>query len=210
VNLADADQLDLLVQARFPATPAARLSHYYRLVRKWNPRLHLTTILQPQAFFARHLVESALVSEAILPGVDQVWDIGSGAGIPGLIVAILQPVLPVHLVESNRKKAIFLEEAGAELGLTNLTVVAHRFESLPVLPSTACMTVRAIEEMARQIPALVRLGSGGMQMILLGALSLEAALHANLPGNWRTDSTLLPDSTNRYLIQAQGNQEARE
>jgi 16S rRNA (guanine527-N7)-methyltransferase len=197
------DAFEQLVRTRFADEPAHRLSQYYRFVMKWNPRLHLTTITEPREFFTRHVVESALVAERILTGVDQVWDIGSGVGVPGLIVAILRPDLAVHLVEASRKKTIFLEEAVAEAGLSTVRVVQSRFESLPPLPESACLSVRAIEGMERMIPALVRMGANASQMVFLGAKDLENPLRSNLSGNWQVEPILLPDSEHRYLILAQ-------
>lgn len=200
MNPADKEQFDLILRTRFPDEQVAGLSRYYQFVMKWNPRLHLTTVTEPRDFFERHIVESSLVSGKIGSIVDQVWDIGSGAGVPGLLVAILRPELSVHLVESSRKKAIFLEEAVADLGLSNVRVVQRRFESLENLTESSCMTVRAIEEMERMIPALIWLGSSGSQMIFLGAKSLGETVRSNLTGNWITEFSIIPGSDRRYLI----------
>lgn len=132
--------------------------------------------------------------------VDQVWDIGSGAGVPGLIVAILRSELAVYLVESSRKKALFLEEAVAELNLANVTVINRRVESLENLPESSCMTARAIEEMEEMIPVLIEFGHSGSQMIFLGAKTLEEIVRANLTGSWKLESSILPGSHSRLLI----------
>src|SRR6185369_4459750 len=93
------------------------LERYYKLVLKWNDRLHLTTITAPDAFVRRHLDEAIFVEKRILPIVDEFWDIGSGVGIPGIPVAVRRPDMEVRLVEANRRKALFLEEVVAELQL---------------------------------------------------------------------------------------------
>ncbi|MCI0665770.1 MAG: class I SAM-dependent methyltransferase, partial [Acidobacteria bacterium] len=105
------------------------LSKYYDLVLKWNKRLHLTTLTQPREFFERHILESAFSESLILPSVNQVWDLGSGLGVPGMVIAILRPDLDVRLVEASRNKALFLEEVDVSLNLKNLRVIESRFES---------------------------------------------------------------------------------
>src|SRR5215475_8203011 len=106
------------------------LSKYYELVLKWNKRLHLTTLTQPQEFFERHILESTFSESLILPSVNQVWDLGSGLGVPGMVIAILRPDLIAHLVEANRNKALFLEEAAAHLNLKNVEVIESRLEAI--------------------------------------------------------------------------------
>src|SRR5262249_44645633 len=114
----EANQFDLFLRQndkpngeKFSEAEIESLSLYHRLVLKWNPRLHLTTITKPKEFFERHIFESVLAEERVLPSINRVWDIGSGAGIPGLIIAICRPTLPISLVESSRNKALFLEDA---------------------------------------------------------------------------------------------------
>src|SRR5262245_31207941 len=63
------------------------LANYYELVLKWNNRLHLTTLIRPQEFFNRHILESSFAESLILPSVNQFWDIGSGLGVPGMIIS---------------------------------------------------------------------------------------------------------------------------
>ena len=99
------------------------LSSYFRIVLKWNHRLHLTTIVEPKAFAIRHICEALEVESRIDRRAAELWDIGSGLGIPGIPISVVRPELPVVLVESSRHKAIFLEETVRELGLENVRVV---------------------------------------------------------------------------------------
>src|SRR5689334_7164753 len=124
---------------RFSQTEIDLMSKYYELVLKWNPRLHLTTLIQPQAFFERHIFESAFSASLLLPSINQIWDLGSGLGAPGMILAILRPDLTIHLVEASRNKALFLEEAAFELGLNNVRVIESRFESIEKIPESSCL-----------------------------------------------------------------------
>src|ERR1044071_3066172 len=86
--------------APFSESEIRSLLLYFELVLKWNPRLHLTTLVDPQQFFQFHILESDFAASLLLPSVTRLWDLGSGLGIPGIPIAILRPDLPVHLVEA--------------------------------------------------------------------------------------------------------------
>jgi 16S rRNA (guanine527-N7)-methyltransferase len=176
------------------------LAKHYELTLKWNNRLHLTTLTQPQDFFERHILESAFAESLILPCVNQVWDLGSGLGAPGLVIAVLRPDLTVHLVEASRNKAVFLEEVVENLRLTNVKVVRSRLESIESLPAESCLTVRAIEGMEKLLPEIMRLGAGASQILIFGAKRLADQAGKILTGRWRIGSSLIPGSDRRYLI----------
>src|SRR5215470_14405838 len=123
---------DLLlnIPESFTGAEAYLLSKYYELVLKWNKRHHLTTLTRPQEFFERHILESSFSESLILPSVNQIWDIGSGLGVPGMIIAITRPDLGVHLLEASRNKSLFLVEAVDYLRLNNVEVIESRFEAV--------------------------------------------------------------------------------
>lgn len=185
---------------RFSDDEANLLSNYYGLALKWNNRLHLTTLTQPQEFFERHILESAFAESLILPIVSQVWDFGSGLGVPGIVIAVLRPDITFHLVEASRNKAIFLRESSEALGLNNVRVVESRFEALDPPPEKSCLTVRAIEAMGRMIPEILRLGSGASQIMIFGSKSLEEKARRLLSEQREIESSLIPGSERRYLI----------
>lgn len=176
------------------------LSKHYELVLKWNKILHLTTLTQPQDFFERHILESAFSESLILPSVNQVWDLGSGLGVPGMVIAILRPDLAVRLVEVSRNKALFLEEAAVHLNLKNVKVIESRFEAIEGLPEESCLTVRAIERMGKMIPDILRLGAKSSQILIFGAKSLEGKARAFINDQRKIESLLIPGSNRRYLI----------
>lgn len=176
------------------------LSVYYELVLKWNKRLHLTTLTQPQEFFERHILESAFSESLILPSVNQVWDLGSGLGVPGMVIAILRPDLDVQLVEASRNKAFFLGETVAHLNLRNVKVVESRFETLESPPEESCITVRAIEKMEKIIPEILRLGARSSQILIFGSKDLEARTRIYINDKRKIESALIPGSNRRYLI----------
>lgn len=170
------------------------LCRYYETVIAWNPRLHLTTIIDPERFANRHLGESFEVANRILATIIDVWDIGSGAGVPGVPVALVRPELQVVLVESNRRKAIFLEEATREIGLRNVRVLNERFDPESV-PTGCCLVARAVEKMGKVVKSL--LASRASQMILLGGDQLRHALPVS---GWTVQSTLVRGSEASFIF----------
>lgn len=189
----------------FSETEVDLLSKYYELVLKWNNRLHLTTLTRPHAFFERHILESAFSTSLILPRVNQVWDLGSGLGVPGMIIAILRPDLAVHLVEAGQNKALFLEETAIALGLINVRVVESRFEAITKIAQESCLTVRAIEGMEKMTPKILKLGAETLQTLLFGAKSLEEKVREILRPQilrpqQQVECLLIPGSSRRFII----------
>lgn len=178
------------------------LSKYYELVLKWNKRLHLTTLIRPQEFLERHILESAFSESLILPSVNQIGDLGSGLGVPGIVIAILRPDLGVQLVEASRNKALFLEETAAQLNLKNVKVVEARIETLEALSEESCLMARAVEKMEKIIPDILSLGASSSQIMIFGAKSLEEKARALIYINdkRKIESLLVPGSNRRYVI----------
>ena len=105
-----------------------QLYKHYELLVRWNQRMNLTSLRPGPEMVLRHYGES-LFFGARLPGTpDSIADIGSGAGFPGVPIAIQRPSLRVTLVESSQKKAVFLKEVTREL--TNVSVIAQRAEEI--------------------------------------------------------------------------------
>ncbi len=111
------------------AEQAARLAHHAALIAAWNPRLRLTAARTAREA-AEGLVLPALAVLRYIPEEGAAVDVGSGAGVPGVPVAVLRPRLRVVLVEASRKKAGFLEIVVRELRLTNAAVLSARAEGL--------------------------------------------------------------------------------
>ncbi|PHS22283.1 MAG: 16S rRNA (guanine(527)-N(7))-methyltransferase RsmG [Methylophaga sp.] len=117
-----------------------KLVRYIVLLDKWNKVYNLTSVRDPQQMISRHILDSL----AILPYLSgsTLLDVGTGAGLPGIPLAIAQPELAVTLLDSNAKKTRFLQQAKAELALGNITVVHARIEQAE-LPKYAMVTARA-------------------------------------------------------------------
>jgi 16S rRNA (guanine527-N7)-methyltransferase len=106
-----------------------RLLQYLALIQKWNRVHNLTAVREPEAMLALHVLDSL----AVLPHISgpSIADVGSGAGLPGIPVALARPEWRVALVESNHKKATFLQQVRIELGLENVEIIDERVESVP-------------------------------------------------------------------------------
>ena len=105
-----------------------RLEAHFNRLTQWNARLNLTRIESVEEAVRMHYCESLLVGTRLPPGPLRIVDVGSGAGFPGIPVAILRPESTVTLVESHQRKGVFLSEASREL--KNVNVVTDRAENL--------------------------------------------------------------------------------
>ena len=99
---------------------------YLSLLQKWNKVYSLTAIHQPERMITHHLLDSLAALPHLLPG--QWLDVGSGAGLPGLILALMRPEWGFTLLDSNSKKMGFVQQAIIELGLSNVRVCCSRVE----------------------------------------------------------------------------------
>ena len=118
-----------------------RLLDYLALMRKWNKAYNLTAVTDPEQMVIRHLLDSL----SILPfiGESPVLDVGSGAGLPGIPLAIALPQHTFILLDSNGKKTRFLTQARIDLGLKNVEVVHSRIEDFQPKQAIAIVTCRA-------------------------------------------------------------------
>ncbi|HUV99848.1 MAG TPA: 16S rRNA (guanine(527)-N(7))-methyltransferase RsmG [Gallionella sp.] len=103
-----------------------RLLNYLDLLNKWNKVYNLTAIRDPHQMISLHLLDSLSVIKHLWPG--QWLDVGCGAGLPGMVLAIAQPDWRITMLDSNSKKTSFVQQAIIELGLTNANVICARVE----------------------------------------------------------------------------------
>lgn len=108
------------------AEQEARLLAYLELIGKWNRTYNLTAIHEPERMLTHHLLDSL----AILPMLEptSLLDVGSGAGLPGIPLAIARPELAVTLLDSSQKRCGFMRQAAIQFALNNVTVVHARAE----------------------------------------------------------------------------------
>lgn len=127
-------------------TERERLLALVALLARWNRAYNLTAVREPIEMVARHLLDSLAVS-AYLHG-ERLLDLGTGAGLPGLPLAITQPGRTFVLLDSNGKKTRFVRQAVAELALANVEVVQARFESYRPGREFATIVSRAVAPLA--------------------------------------------------------------
>jgi len=164
------------------ASGQARLLDYLALLVKWNKVYNLTAIRDPREMVAKHLLDSL----AILPWVSgtSLADVGSGAGLPGIPLALCRSDLDVTLVETSAKKGRFLRQAILDLGLSNCRVECARVEALRPAAPFALLTARAFATLAEIVALAGHLLATDGQLLALKGHFPEAELAA-LPAGWR-------------------------
>ncbi|MEO8716959.1 MAG: 16S rRNA (guanine(527)-N(7))-methyltransferase RsmG [Burkholderiales bacterium] len=138
-----------LAELGLPLAEAAqeRLIAYLELLAKWNKTYNLTAIRDPMQMISHHLLDSLAVLPHLPAGA--LADVGSGAGLPGIPLAIAEPARRVTLNDANHKKAAFLQQAVIELQLTNAEVHTGRAEAWRPAELFACVVVRGFAELAQ-------------------------------------------------------------
>lgn len=133
---------------------ATQIEAYLALLAKWNRTTNLTAIRVPEQIIERHFGEAFFAAERLLSPADvTVMDLGSGAGFPGLPMAMLAPAAKFTLVEAQAKKATFLKEVVRHLGLKNVKVFAGRAEEYAL--TADLVTMRAVERFVDMVPVAV-------------------------------------------------------
>ena len=138
------------------AAERAQFVRYLDLLNKWNQVHNLTAVRDAEEQVSRHVLDCL----AVLPYIEDaatLADIGSGAGLPALMLAIMRPQLAVTALESNGKKAAFIREAVRVLALANVQVVAQRVEDWQA-PPQAVIISRALAAADRFIALTAHLG----------------------------------------------------
>lgn len=157
---------------------------YLTLIEKWNKVYNLTAVREPTEMLTHHLLDSLAVVGPLLRETDgrpvRLLDVGSGAGLPGVVIAIACPQIEVTCVDTVAKKAAFLRQVSAELGLVNLHGLHARVESLSrgrgeegydVVTSRAFSSLSDFVQWSRSA-----LQIGGMWMALKGKHPLDELL----------------------------------
>ncbi len=168
-GLRDLD-LDLDAAAR------TRLLDYIGLLTRWNRRFNLTGTRAPAEIVTRHLLDSLSVTP-FLRG-DRVLDAGTGAGLPGLLLAIARPDIHFTLLDSAGKKTRFCIQATAELGLGNVAVVKARIEDFEPEQRFSCMVSRAFERAPELLSQAARLLEPGALVLVMKGVYPQAELKA--------------------------------
>lgn len=154
------------------------LARYLELLARWNRVFNLTAVREPRAMVAQHLLDSL----SVLPYLEgeRVLDVGSGAGLPGIPLALAQPRRHFDLLDSSGKRTRFLTQARAELDLINVEVVQARVQDYRPEPGYACVVSRAYADL------------GSLARETLHCLERDGLLIAMQGGRPRLTSSALP------------------
>src|SRR6267142_2905834 len=181
-------------------TRLGAISTYIDLLLKWNARINLTAIRDPNEIVQRHFGESLFAAKYVLQQnqPQTAIDLGSGAGFPGVPVAMLAPEVQVTLIESQQKKVTFLKELIHALGLKNVKVFGDRAESYPA--TADLVMLRAVEKFEQVLPMAVRLtNADGLIALMIGSGQVESARRVGTDVRWRNE-VKIPCSNSRELL----------
>jgi 16S rRNA (guanine527-N7)-methyltransferase len=177
----------------------ASIQVHLDLLIRWNQHMNLTALRSPEEMVSRHFGESLYAARQLFPRDSQqdVFDLGSGAGFPGLPMKYWAPQLQLTLIEGHGKKATFLREVGRALHLPSCNVLSVRAES--VSQRSSLVTMRAVEKFDQALIAASKLLTpGGRLAILIGEAQRERALALLPPGESQIHH--LPSSEQRTLL----------
>ncbi|MBN1465557.1 16S rRNA (guanine(527)-N(7))-methyltransferase RsmG [candidate division KSB1 bacterium] len=118
---------------------------YVELIERWSERMRLVSTSDLGRIVSRHIAESlAVLRHQLIPDRGALLDVGSGAGFPGIPIAVCLSELRVTLLDSQRKKMLFLQEAAETMQLKNVTVIGDRLQNLPAQQAYDAVTARAV------------------------------------------------------------------
>jgi 16S rRNA (guanine527-N7)-methyltransferase len=176
------------------------ISKYIDLLLKWNARINLTAVRAPEEMVQRHFGESFFAAEHWLAEgtVERVIDLGSGAGFPGVPLALLAPGTTVILIESNQKKATFLRELARLLELRNVEIFGGRGEEHSKLADL--VTMRAVEKFAQALDVAAGLvKTRGRIALMIGEAQVAEATKVLPKIDWR-QPIAVPGGHSRVLL----------
>jgi len=158
-----------------PAGAHAQLVRYLELLAKWNRTYNLTAIRDPLEMVSHHLLDSLAVIPHLPIRDETLADVGSGAGLPGIPLAIARPQWKVTLNDASQKKSAFLRQAVIELGLGNVAVHEGRVEAWQPAARFAVVISRAFVELRRFIASCRHLVQpGGVLAAMIGVAPEDA------------------------------------
>lgn len=166
------------LQLSLPSGSEAALLSYLALLLKWNAAYNLTAVRDPEQMVIKHLLDSL----SILPHVQgkALIDVGTGAGLPGFVLALVKPGLHVTLLDSNGKKIRFLRQAIADLGIKNAEAVHSRVEDFD--KTFDLVTSRAFATLTDMVKGSEQLLSEGGEFLAMKGMRPVAEIAALPPG----------------------------
>ena len=201
------------------ATQLQSISTYIDVLLRWNSRINLTAIRDPEEIVTRHFGESLFAARHLFPRVSsapsapalseaegssavkafEVADLGSGAGFPGIPIKLWAPNIALTLIESNQKKSAFLRELARTLTLMDINIQNVRAETLP-LSTFDVVTLRAVDRLPKVLPVAANLLSpAGRLALLISTPQLEPS-RSTLPHVSWNPPIPIPNSQSRILL----------
>ena len=183
-----------------------RLLDYLALLAKWNAVYNLTAVRDPSQMVVQHLLDS-LAAVPAFDSAKRVLDVGSGGGLPGMVLAIWaresRPDMRIAMIDTVHKKTAFLTQVKAELGLANVTVYTGRVEELQVDPLFDVITSRAFADLSDFVNWSGHLLAEGGRFIAMKGLAASEETD-RLPAEWRvldrTPLTVPSLDAERHLV----------
>lgn len=157
-----------------------KASRHLELIEEANQQFNLTRIVDPREAAIKHIIDSLLPWQ-LFEGADQVLDAGTGAGFPGIPLAIVLPLTRFILVESTQKKARFVEAAAGELQLPNVEVLPVRAEDWLEDQRADIITARAVARLTKVIPLFAPGLRFGGRILLYKGPDAEAEIAEAMP-----------------------------
>jgi len=177
---------------------ASRFGHYLSLFLRWRARLSLSSVRDEGGILSRHIIESIAAARALPEGIRTVLDFGSGAGLPGIPIALCRREIQVTLAESQGKKAAFLQEAVRVLGI-GAKVYAGRAERLR--ETFDCAILRAVDKMPNAVASAAHLvGSAGCLGLMTTTSDVDSLQRAAGRGFSWPIVKQLPGGTHRIVV----------
>ena len=199
------------------------ISTYINILLRWNARINLTAIRDPEEIVTRHFGESFFAARHLYPAdhvrlsgraalqgrvtgqeeigalaPESVADVGSGAGFPGLPLKLWAPHLSLTLIESNHKKAAFLREVARALTLTDVDIQNVRSET--IAQTFDLVTLRAVERFEAILPTAAALVAPTGRMALLISAAQQPQTLSTLPSLIWSEPVPVPQSRSRILL----------
>jgi 16S rRNA (guanine527-N7)-methyltransferase len=186
-----AGQLSAGIEAlglKLPDQAESKLLDYLALLRKWNRVYNLTAIRDEHEMIVQHLLDSLVVSEH-LAAAPTIVDVGSGAGLPGIPLAIAHPETTVILVETVQKKSAFQQQAKIQLDLANVKIFSGRVENMVRADDHYVVISRAFAELAEFIATAGHLVVPGGRLYAMKGMLPKSEIAA-LPSGWQVTDTV--------------------
>jgi 16S rRNA (guanine527-N7)-methyltransferase len=187
------------------STVSAQLKSYLDLLLRWNARINLTAVREPEQIVIRHFGESLFAGQVLLGERNDaersctLTDVGSGAGFPGIPIKLFAPELELTLIESQNKKATFLREVIRTLALDRADVSCGRAEQWG--RTADLVTLRAVEQFELALPVAAHLvAPSGRLCLLIGARQVSTVREI-LGANWICQEPIaVPLSAGRVVL----------